>query len=239
MFSIIVPTLNEEKGLEGTLRGLRALSCVPYELIVADSGSRDATRAIAARYADRVVAYQGGPQSAARGRNLGASVARGDILVFIDADMRVPQINEAFAALRALFLREPTLVSVIPRIEVEPARQRRGDRMSYLVVNSIYWTMNNWLRLSASAGAFQAVRAGPFRAIGGYDEGLVVQEDNDMLARLSAWGETRVVWWLRVFHNPRRERAVGWGRVWYGWISNGAAMRLIGRPLRNEWEEVR
>ena len=60
-----------------------------WELIVVDDASRDDTAAVAARYADAVIRIPGRPHGPAYARNRGAEVARGDVLVFIDADVVV------------------------------------------------------------------------------------------------------------------------------------------------------
>ena len=83
--SVIVPTLNEERVLAAALEQARQPGV--QEIIVVDSGSCDATAAVAARHADLVL-------SARRGRaaqmNAGAAHARGDILLFLHADTRLP-----------------------------------------------------------------------------------------------------------------------------------------------------
>src|SRR6185503_8054057 len=83
--SIVVPTLDEEATIAATLAPLREPEVL--EVIVADGGSRDRTREVAAKLADRVLV-------ARRGRgaqmNLGAEVAAGEILLFLHADTRVP-----------------------------------------------------------------------------------------------------------------------------------------------------
>ena len=65
MLSIIIPTFNEERALEETLKGVKRLKGMPYELVVADSGSTDHTVNIAEKYADRVVRYEDQPKNAA------------------------------------------------------------------------------------------------------------------------------------------------------------------------------
>jgi rSAM/selenodomain-associated transferase 2 len=85
-FSIIVPVLNEAESIEETLRAL-----APFrndaELIVVDGGSTDATRERVGGGADRLLVS--GP-GRARQQNAGAAVARGEVLLFLHADTRLP-----------------------------------------------------------------------------------------------------------------------------------------------------
>ena len=88
--SIIVPALNEADGITAMLAGLAPLRNRGHEVIVVDGGSSDdpAWR----RAADRVA-------SAARGRssqmNAGAALARGEVLLFLHADTRLPEDADA------------------------------------------------------------------------------------------------------------------------------------------------
>jgi rSAM/selenodomain-associated transferase 2 len=87
MISIIIPALNEAGGIADTLEPLAELRGAGHEVLVVDGGSRDATVQVAAPLADRVLVSGRG-----RGRqmNAGAAAARGEILLFLHADTRLP-----------------------------------------------------------------------------------------------------------------------------------------------------
>jgi rSAM/selenodomain-associated transferase 2 len=86
--SIIIPALNEAAHIVATLETLRDLRARGVEIIVVDGGSADATASLAKPFADFVIA-------SARGRatqmNAGAAMARGDVLLFLHADTRLPE----------------------------------------------------------------------------------------------------------------------------------------------------
>ena len=113
MISIIVPTLNEEKILAKTLSKLKELTVCDYEIIVTDGKSTDNTIAIAKRYADKVVENTSGKrQTIGEGRNMGADVAKGEYLVFMDADVEIPNINSFFLKIIDDFQQKKKLVAM-------------------------------------------------------------------------------------------------------------------------------
>ena len=84
LVSVVVTTRDVERTLEACLRSVRAQDHQPLELLVVDNSSTDRTVEIAARLAD--VVLTAGPERSAQ-RNLGAATARGEWLLWIDADM--------------------------------------------------------------------------------------------------------------------------------------------------------
>ena len=88
--SVIVPMLNEEPAIVGTLRAIRA-GAPGAEIIVVDGGSLDSSVEVARSHCDFVL-------HAGRGRalqmNAGAAAAHGDVLAFVHADTLVPPTFE-------------------------------------------------------------------------------------------------------------------------------------------------
>jgi rSAM/selenodomain-associated transferase 2 len=85
--SIIIPCLDEAEGIAATLAALQSLRGRGAEVIVVDGGSRDDTVALARPLADAVVEA---PCGRALQMNAGAARARGEILLFLHADCRLP-----------------------------------------------------------------------------------------------------------------------------------------------------
>ncbi|WP_323735494.1 MJ1255/VC2487 family glycosyltransferase [Methanosphaera sp. ISO3-F5] len=80
--SIIIPSYNEEEFLPNLLTSIQRQEFDDLEVIIADANSTDKTVEIAESYGCKVV--PGGLPSV--GRNNGAKVARGELLLFLDAD---------------------------------------------------------------------------------------------------------------------------------------------------------
>ena len=102
VISFIVPAHNEARLLGATLDALHAAARsvgVPYEAIVVDDASTDATAGIARQHGARVVTVA--HRHIAAARNAGAEQAIGEMLFFVDADTLIDG-NVVAAALRAM-----------------------------------------------------------------------------------------------------------------------------------------
>ena len=93
MFSVLVPCHNEEAQVGETLNYLLEIDYPDYEIIAIDDGSTDNTAKILKEYAqkhDRVrVVYMRENQGKAYALNVGSMVARGELLLTVDADALV------------------------------------------------------------------------------------------------------------------------------------------------------
>lgn len=113
LLSVVVPVKDGAALLPTCLAALAAseLGRERWELIVVDDGSTDESRRVAEHWADRVLTVADGPRGPAWARNRGAEIARGEWLVFVDADVvvhpdtltRIARTVEEERALVALF----------------------------------------------------------------------------------------------------------------------------------------
>jgi rSAM/selenodomain-associated transferase 2 len=168
--SIVIPALDEAGALPATLAALAPLRARGHEVIVVDGGSKDGTPALAAPLADRVIAA---PRGRARQMNAGAAIARGEGLIFLHADTRLPEdadrrVAEALAA-RAWGRFDVAIEGRSPLLRVVAA------------------SMNWRSRLTGIATGDQAifVRREAFERAGGYPD-LALMEDIVFSRRMKA-----------------------------------------------------
>ena len=183
MLSIIIPTYNEEDFLPALLKSLENQTYRDFEVIVADAKSTDQTREIAVAYGCQVV--EGGPP--AMGRNHGAAAASGETLLFLDADVILP--DESFLSDVLREFRGRRLEVATCRIDPMPDDPR--DRFFHWVFN-VFVTSSQWL-FPHAPGFFILIRKSVFEAIRGFDEKIMLAEDHDLTTRAADIGRFRIL----------------------------------------------
>jgi glycosyltransferase involved in cell wall biosynthesis len=239
MISFVIPTLNELKTIEQTLASLSQFSG-EHEIVVSDGNSHDGTIELCRSYADEVIVYdEPARQTIAMARNLGAAAAKGDYLVFVDADVVIPDIDAFFETAQEEFRRRPNLVALTVKYRVFPEMSTFGDRYVFTMLGLQFLLQNNVFGIGAAGGEFQMIAADAFRRVGGFNERLAAAEDMDLFRRLSKTGDTRFVSSLTVFHTGRRAHAVGWPRLLWSWFTNSVSVFLFRKSASREWKEIR
>ncbi len=85
--SIIIPIYNAKKTLAACLKSIFDQTFKNYEIIAVDDGSTDNSLSILKKYQDRLTIISQANQGAAAARNAGAKIARGQFIIFCDADV--------------------------------------------------------------------------------------------------------------------------------------------------------
>jgi glycosyltransferase involved in cell wall biosynthesis len=239
VISFVIPTLNESKTIEETLASLDRFSGA-HEIVVSDGNSQDGTIELSRKYTNKVVVYdQPAKQTIAMARNMGAAVATGDYLVFVDADVVIRDIDAFFETAFEEFRRRTRLVALTTKYRVYPEMSTFFDRCVFTMLGLQFLLQNNVFGIGASGGEFQMISADAFRSVGGFNERLAAAEDMDLFRRLSRRGDTRFVSKLTVFHTGRRAHAVGWPRLLWSWFTNSTSVFFFRKSASREWKEVR
>jgi glycosyltransferase involved in cell wall biosynthesis len=182
--SIIIPTLNEEKYLPGTVQGVRRRAVLgpPHEIIVADCASGDGTRQLAQKLGALLLGDAPPPDSRAAALNRGAELATGEVLLFLDADTLPPRGYDR--AIRTA-LRRGTVIG--GAFEFRLSGAAFGLRVVELI-NRVRYRL--WPRYYGDQGIF--VRREAFQRVGGYPERSIL-EASDFSRRLWRLGPLALV----------------------------------------------
>ncbi len=194
MISIVIPTYNEEDFLPRLLESIEAQDFKDYEVIVADNHSMDDTAEIALKYGARVV--EGGLPAVARNR--GASVARGEYFLFLDADTFLPD-----GFLKGVFERfeEDYIDICIPALK--PIDSKKAIYRTLFDFANTYFRLMEYIK-PQGGGACIFVTKRMHKRIGGFNEKLVTSEDHDYINRASKIGRFRVYSDIFIYVSVRR-----------------------------------
>lgn len=87
MFSVIIPLYNKQSSVDKTIRSVLAQSCQDFEVIVVDDGSTDNSVDVVLNIQDpRINIIRQGNGGPSKARNNGVMHAKGDWILFLDAD---------------------------------------------------------------------------------------------------------------------------------------------------------
>jgi len=199
--SVVIPAHNEEAYLKSTLMALRRQK-YPCETIVVANGCDDRTAEVARDHCDRLVVLS--QKSLGVARNLGAKMARGELLIFLDADTLLER--NALRVIVNHFKRSDAAATV----KGQPDTARFAYRLIYFLKNFMH---RNVLR-NGSAGVIICWRE-HFIGLGGFNENLEVRENSELMKRLKRFGRYRYIGKTVATTSMRRyERRGVWRIIW-------------------------
>jgi glycosyltransferase involved in cell wall biosynthesis len=218
--TVVVPALNEAERLPALLDALERQTRRPDQIVIADAGSTDDTRVIAVARGAQVV--DGGKPAA--GRNAGARVATGDLLLFLDAD---DELDDDFIAGALDEFDDRNLV--VATSFVEPIERDPRNIFATEVVN-LYLDVMQYVAPHAP-GFCILVRRNVHKAIDGFDETVVLAEDHDYVQRAAEHGRFRVLRTVTVATSMRRIEKEGLVRLAFKYLYCELYV-VTGRPIR-------
>ena len=196
MLSIIIPALNEEKNISKLLGSIKTRK--KYEIIVSDAGSKDKTRQIAKSYGSRIT--KGGLPAA--GKNSGAEKAKGNILLFLDADVVLPEgfIDKSIEEFSKRKLK-------IASFFLLPETGKLAFNVFY---NFPIFLLEDILPHGAMG---IMVKKDLFIKTGGFDEDISLAEDHYFVRQAARIGKYGIIKLTRICVSSRRFKKDGWIRT--------------------------
>jgi glycosyltransferase involved in cell wall biosynthesis len=229
-YSVVIPTLNEEKFLPKLLDSLAVQTDKNFEVIVVDGSSKDKTVMVAKRFTKKLpklTVIVSKIASLPLQRNLGAKNSHGEWLVFIDADsVIVPHFMKRID--EYIRLEKPGLFTTWLR----PDSEKPGDANIALLGNLMF-EVGLALHKPLPSGPLTAISRRAFESVHGYNEAQTFNEDVDICYRIAKKHfpikiipETLYTWSLR------RIRHQGTAKVIQQYVLASLPILFFNRPLR-------
>lgn len=197
--SIIVPTYNEERCIETTLKSVREQGFKDYEIIVSDCYSDDNTVKLAKKYADKIVFSE--VKSTASARNIGARHAKGKYLIFLDADTTLTE--DYLEKANGIFKKDRYIAFC-------GAFKFSNKSLKYDLIGkavSFYFVVSYLCRRTVLPGFNFCIPKSVFEEVGGFEN--VFLEDENLYKKLNKLGRTKYFTHFHVITSSRRLEGQG------------------------------
>ncbi|MDB6068317.1 MAG: hypothetical protein JWR26_4525 [Pedosphaera sp.] len=225
MISVIIPAHNEEDYIGLTLDAINRQNYPHFEVIVVANGCSDRTAEIALNHCHQLVVLSNKGLGVAR--NLGAKLARGELLLFLDADTLLEP--DALQTAARQFTRE----CAAGTFKGLPDGNRLSFRIIYFVKNFIHRSSIH----HGSSGIILCWKK-DFMAVHGFDEALQVRENSELIKRLRQFGKYRYINDTAALTSMRRYENGGTKRMIYFWFKLWLQSLFIDLRHKN-YETVR
>jgi glycosyltransferase involved in cell wall biosynthesis len=224
MISVIIPVHNGGELFKHCLTALKQTLYESWECIVVEDGSTDDTVKIAYAHGVRLITGLSRRLGPAQARNIGAQIARGELLFFVDADVLVEPgtVGHVAATMQA----DPGLAACFGSYDDAPFAPNFLSQYRNLLHHYVH--QHGKIDASTFWSGCGAIRRDVFLAIGGFNEHLYERpsiEDIELGYRLQAAGHrVQLEKLLQVKHmkqwTPRqmlitdvRDRALPWTQL--------------------------
>jgi glycosyltransferase involved in cell wall biosynthesis len=181
-YSVVIPVFNAERYLREAIESALGQTLLPLEVLVVDDGSTDGSRSVAESFGGRVRLYSGPNAGPSAARNRGVREARGDWIVFLDADdlLEPGYLRTADAHLAA----NPGLGVLCSGVRILEDRGPTNHVIRKKSPGPAYSTAG---LLGGDIGTIctPLVRRDVFLSSGGFDESCRANEDGHLWLRLS------------------------------------------------------
>lgn len=182
--SVVIPAYNESQHIVATVQSIQTAfgeANIPlFEIIVSDDASTDGTGDLAKEAGATVVLS--GKRNIGATRNVGAAAARGEWVLFVDADSQVES---------------PTITQLFQAIDEGFIGGGAGIVWSHQTKFWANFVLHFWNKVSvifkAPAGSFFFARKDVFDLVGGFNEELYASEELELGVKLKQHGKLKIL----------------------------------------------
>jgi len=204
--SVIIPTLNEEKYIEECLKNIKKQSFKDYEIIVSDGLSIDNTVKIAKKYSKKVISSK--DKGIGEGRNKGAKIAKGEILLFIDADTIIaPDLLSKIVS----SVKNKDIIGLTTKVRSKEKLSVLDDLGFKFYDFFIRASLALPFLIPQIAGTCLCVKKSIFEKVGGFNVYMKTCEDLDFCKRAKKYG--RFLYLRGSYVKTSIRRIKKWGRL--------------------------
>ncbi|MEX0881601.1 MAG: glycosyltransferase [Candidatus Saccharimonadales bacterium] len=229
--SIVIPAYNEVTYIDRLLDALTKQSFKDFEVIVSDAESKDGTAEVVKRFEDEldIKFIESPPKGPAHGRNIGAKLANGEWLLFLDADVDIDDPS---------FIQTLVGETELHNWNTSSAKMTTKNGPNYSLLFHYQRLLSHTKRPVASGYCILTRRA-HFEKVGGFNENIQFGEDYEYVSRTGkkSFGFVNNTYY---YVDPRRNKAEGVRLLWKGTLNEIYRLlfgykRLEKKPIKYEF----
>lgn len=235
--AIVIPTLNEEKYIGSLLDSIAAQSIQPKEIAIVDAFSQDQTESEIKKrkkILPQLKFYQIPKYTISRQRNYGANKTKSSHILFLDADTMLIDPDTLEKYFNEVTKEDPGL-ALAPNY---PLSDHWKDKVLFQVANLGTKTARHFYPLAVAINLY--IKRTAFNKLGGFDEGIKLGEDCELVQRYAKAGMIYIVLKEpKVFTSVRRLRKEGRIRFVIKMVNSLINVQLYGykkNPTAKEYE---
>ncbi|HUD20082.1 MAG TPA: glycosyltransferase [Patescibacteria group bacterium] len=228
-FSVIIPTLNEEKFLPKLLTSLTQQTVKNFEVIVVDASPDNRTIAAAKRFEKSlpITIKQHEVKGVSRQRNSGAKLSKADWLIFIDADsILFPNFIERIT--RFIDKKHSRFFTTWLKADSEEPGDAIGGFLLNMGIEGSVLIERPW-----APGPLTAVRRDVFESVGGYNENVTFAEDHELGVMIYRKGVAfdilREILYIYSFRRFRKEKSL---KIFNRWLKSTLSIVFTHKGLK-------
>lgn len=221
--SVVIPVHNGGEDLKACLDALLNSTRQPEEVIIVDDASTDQSVKLASQYGMVISSQSESPVGPARCRNRGVTFAKGDVVIFLDADVRVHE--DTLALIERHFHENPEIAALFGSYDDQPPHRSLVTLYKNLQHHFVH--QHSQREASTFWTGLGAIRRDVFVKLGGFSETYSHPsiEDIELGVRLKRAGyrvqlcaeiqATHLKHWnlVSLLRTDIRDRAIPWARL--------------------------